>query len=138
MKGEHLSHLDLDALRIGAVASDRADTMRIHLAECERCAHVEADLEKSASEFRQRFDPAALATETIATFEGRRRFPWWRRVGPSVGFGQTLRMAALPVAAVASAGIALFLFVVPERSREASDGLRAKGFAEAGCPDPAL
>jgi len=100
---QHLSDLDLDAMRLGAGAAEAVD----HLQGCETCQARQHTLTREAEDFAQRFNPAGLAAQTLA--QSPRPRPWWRR----------LAWASAPLAAMA----ALLLMVVMPSETE----LRTKG-----------
>lgn len=74
---EHVSDLELDALRLGR----GSEAVARHVEGCARCAARRAELEAAAEDFSARFSPAVLATETLLEVErrrGRRRWTgWW-------------------------------------------------------------
>lgn len=101
---EHLSDLDLDALRIGA----GRDELRAHLESCPACQARQASLTAAADDFAARFNPAGLAAQTLeATGARPHRAAWW----PALGL-------------VAAAGLVVGVWPRP-------DEVRAKGGAEA-------
>lgn len=77
MSAEHLSDLELDALRLGELPGDASALAEAHLGACPACQARRAALDASAADFAQRFVPAALAAETLARAETQR--PWWRQ-----------------------------------------------------------
>lgn len=126
MSDEHLSHYDLDALRVGAVPREREPIVAAHLASCPRCARAHAALAKDADEFFRTHEAAALANETLAAVE-----PTARRHGRGrgralladrgSGLGRALRIGAVPLAALVLAGL---IWVRPGGR---NNGARGKG-----------
>lgn len=110
---EHLSHLELDAIRLG---QGRDDRRLAHLADCAQCRATASAIDASAAAFSQEFDVAALAAQTLAKAE-----PVWRSWLPRQP-GLQLVAAAASLALVVAATLAV---LAPD------DGLRIKGGAEA-------
>ncbi len=100
---QHLSDLDLDAMRLGAAAPEAIE----HLQGCETCQGRQHALTREAEDFAQRFNPAGLAVQTLAQTPPPR--PWWRR----------LAWVSAPLAAVTAL---LLVVVMPDEP-----GLRTKG-----------
>lgn len=115
---EHVSRFDLDALRLGELPAERAEVVRVHVDACARCAQVREELARSVVEFEQKFDPGALAEQTLAASAANpavsRPAPWWRL--PKLGWRIGL---AVPAAALA---VMLALRLSP-----APDAVRTKG-----------
>jgi hypothetical protein len=62
----HLNHLTLDGLRIGALSAETATAAHAHLMQCGSCRARQHRLDADAKAFAARFEPAALAAETLA------------------------------------------------------------------------
>jgi hypothetical protein len=111
---EHLSDLQLDALRLGTAEPG----VGAHVEACERCQRRRDALAADAEAFSSRFDPAQLAARTRARAEGSRgtrRPGWW-------AFGGVSMMAA--------AAAATLLIVAPgEETRTKGDGARVEIYA---------
>lgn len=76
MSDVHLSHLTLDALRVGDLEAEAAAEAQAHLATCERCEGVRQALQRSADDFASTFKPAVLASETLGAKEATRGRGW--------------------------------------------------------------
>ena len=100
MNDEHLSDLELDALRLSeagvvtCAARSELERANAHLQTCARCAARRDALSEDEAAFFDRFSPAGLAASTL---EARAQPKWsWPRVAPALAAAAVLMVVALP------------------------------------------
>ncbi len=74
---EHVSHLQLDGLRLNALPADELAQVRSHVGGCDHCRATADAIEASAAAFATEFRPAQLASDTLDRASKRRWSSWW-------------------------------------------------------------
>ncbi|MBI2373776.1 MAG: hypothetical protein HYV07_07245 [Deltaproteobacteria bacterium] len=118
----HLSHFELDALRIGELPGERREAALRHLSTCVGCAARRDELDRSATLMLSENPPAVLATRTLELWESKRARAW-----PGSNFLASFFTSKGVVSGVVVAtGMAVLLLLVVNREPDSSERLKGR------------